>query len=170
MFIPNIKLTKGNIPLVPELLNKYKTVNEIFECENVNKRFIQLNDNLDEYLNLDCKISVIKDLAIELFKSNHFKNKFVLDGNYIFVSKSGIRESIEKIFYNEQKDYLIYHLIILKNLGFIMENLILVNQSLENKNRKKYNSWNYYIENIFINGKLFILEIEIVSMLNGENH
>ena len=48
--------------------------------------------------------------------------------------------------------------------------MFLVNQGIENKNREKYNSRNYYISKVCVNGQLFILEIEIVSILNGENH
>ncbi len=166
----NIELVKGNIPIVPELLNKYGSVKEIFECENVSKRFIQLNYSLDEYLNLDCKISNMKNLAIE-FESNHFNNKFVLDGNYILVSKSGIRESIENIYRSrKQHDFLKEHLVILMNLEKIIEHARLVNQCGEKKKREKYNGWNYYLTNLFIGENFYLLEFEVVSMSNGENH
>ena len=166
---PNIELVRGNIPIIPELLNKYKSVSEIFECEKDFLYVINLSDNIKfKYENIS--ISDAKSIAISLFESNNFSNKILWNDFNIIVSKAGIRESIEKIFYNNQKYYLVEHFIILKNLDLVIMNMVLVNQGIENKNREKYNSWNYYISKVCVNGKLFILEIEIVSMLNGENH
>ena len=166
---PNIELVRGNIPIIPELLNKYKSVSEIFECEKDFLYVINLSDNIKfKYENIS--ISDAKSIAISLFESNNFSNKILWNDFNIIVSKAGIRESIEKIFYNNQKYYLVEHFIILKNLDLVIKNMVLVNQGIENKNREKYNSWNYYISKVCVNGKLFILEIEIVSMLNGENH
>jgi len=166
---PNIELVRGNIPIIPELLNKYKSVSEIFECEKDFLYVINLSDNIKfKYENIS--ISDAKSIAISLFESNNFSNKILWNDFNIIVSKAGIRESIEKIFYNNQKYYLVEHFIILKNLDLVIKNMVLVNQGIENKNREKYNSWNYYISKVCVNGQLFILEIEIVSMLNGENH
>ena len=43
---PNIELVRGNIPIIPELLNKYKSVSEIFECEKDFLYVINLSDNI----------------------------------------------------------------------------------------------------------------------------
>lgn len=166
---PNIELVRGNIPIIPELLNKYKSVSGIFGYEKNFLYVLDLSDNIEfNYENIS--ISDAKRIAISLFESNNFSNKILWNDFNIIVSKAGIRESIEKIFYNNQKYYLVEHFIILKNLDLVIKNMVLVNQGIENKNREKYNSWNYYISKVCVNGKLFILEIEIVSMLNGENH
>ena len=96
---PNIELVKGNIPIVPELLNRYKSVNEIFEYENVYKNFLTLDDNILAGINLtDCSISDIKSMSIDLFFNNHLIKSFILDESVIIVTKSGIRESIENIY------------------------------------------------------------------------
>jgi len=166
---PNMELVKGNISIVLELLNRYKSVNDIFEYEKNFLNVIWLRDNIElSYENIS--ISDAKSIAISLFESNNFSNKILWNDFNIIVSKAGIRESIEKIFYNNQKYYLVEHFIILKNLDLVIKNMVLVNQGIENKNREKYNSWNYYISKVCVNGQLFTLEIEIVSMLNGENH
>ena len=166
---PNIELVKGNISIVPELLNRYKSVNEIFEYEKNFLNVIWLRDNIEfSYENIS--ISDAKSIAISLFESNNFSNKILWNDFIIVVSRAGIRESIEKIFYNNQRNYLMEHFIIIKNLDLVIRNMFLVNQGIENKNREKYNSWNYYISKVCVNGQLFTLKIEIVSMLNGENH
>ena len=169
---PNIELVKGNIPIVPELLNRYKSINEIFEYENVYKNFLTLDDNILAGINLtDCSISDIKSMSIDLFFNNHLIKSFILDESVIIVTKSGIRESIENIYRSRrQRDYLREHLIIIYNLDKVIQNAYLVNQCAEKKGREKYNSWNYYISKVCVNGQLFTLEIEIVSILNGENH
>ena len=69
------------------------------------------------------------------------------------VSKAGIRKSIDKIFYNEQRYYLREHLVILKNLNLLIISMIIVNQGMEINNRKKHNSWNYCV-----NGKHLFYE------------
>lgn len=46
----------------------------------------------------------------------------------------------------------------------------MVNQTFENKNRSKYNNWNYYFISLNINNNLFDLELDIVSRSDGENH
>ncbi len=166
---PNIELVRGNIPIIPKLLNKYKSVSEIFGYEKNFLYVIDLSDNIEfNYENIS--ISDAKRIAISLFESNNFSNKILWNDFNIIVSRAGIRESIEKIFYNNQRYYLVEHLIIIKNLDLVIRNMVLVNQGIENKNREKYNSWNYYISKVCVNGQLFILEVEIVSMLNGENH
>jgi len=166
---PNMELVKGNISIVLELLNRYKSVNDIFEYEKNFLNVIWLRDNIElSYENIS--ISDAKSIAISLFESNNFSNKILWNDFNIIVSRAGIRESIEKIFYNNQRNYLMEHFIIIKNLDLVIRNMFLVNQGIENKNREKYNSWNYYISKVCVNGQLFTLEIEIVSMLNGENH
>ncbi len=169
---PNIELVKGNIPIVPELLNRYKSVNEIFEYENVYKNFLTLDDNILAGINLtDCSISDIKSMSIDLFFNNHLIKSFILDESVIIVTKSGIRESIENIYRSRrQRDYLREHLIIIYNLDKVIQNACLVNQCAEKKGREKYNSWNYYVVHLLISGRLYVLEFEIASMNNGENH
>ena len=59
---------------------------------------------------------------------------------------------------------------IFSKLGLIINRAKLVNQVLERKGRDKYYSWNYYIDGIVIQNRKFILEFEVVSMKNKENH
>ena len=62
------------------------------------------------------------------------------------------------------------HLSIFSKLGYVIESACIVNQALENKNRIKYNTWNYFIIKININNNLFYLEFDVVSRNDGENH
>ena len=41
---------------------------------------------------------------------------------------------------------------------------------MEQKARQNYNSWHYYVENIIIGKKKFLLEFDVVSRNDGENH
>ena len=59
---------------------------------------------------------------------------------------------------------------IYSKLGKIIEKAKLVNQVYENKKREKYKHWNYYICNVYIKSKKYLLEIEIVSLKNLKNN
>lgn len=168
---------KGNIPLDGKLLNRYLTVRAIFDdAENILKckdKIIKLFD-IEYIRNIDLnnlRISNAKTLANDIFNKYHDKNYFFNNNSKIIVSKSGINESIEKIYNNRiQRDYMIEHLIVFSKLGEVIENAKLVNQIYERKNRENTLFWNYYIISIYINTKLFIIEFEVRSMHDGENH
>ena len=171
----NIKYTKGNIPIKKHLLNKYSNVREIFEGENNNfDGVVNVNINIPELKNINLnKIQVkqIKKLANLIFENHHPTNRFINNNNIIVVTKSGINESIEKIYYSQnQRDLLIEHLKVFSDLGDIIEHAILINQVIEKKKRKKYNSWHYYFDCLKIGELFYYLEFEIVSMEDGENN
>lgn len=97
------------------------------------------------------KIKEVKDLVYCIFVNYHTNFKFVNDNNIILVNRSGINESIQKIFHNrKQSDLLKEHLLIFSILGKVIESGILVNQVYERKYRIKYNSWNYYVEGLIM--------------------
>lgn len=129
---------------------------------------------IEDIKNIDLenlKIAQAKILANNIFNKYHNKNYFFNNCNRIMVSKSGINESMEKIYNNRiQRDYITEHLIIFSKLGEIIENAILINQIYERKNRKYTLYWNYYLANIYINKSCFIMEFEVRSMHDGENH
>ena len=165
--------TKGNIPINNKLLNKYNNVREIFDSTKNNfKNFIEVSYNLKIDIDIEnIRIEEIKKLANDIFSQNHQDNIFLNDNNKILVSKSGINESIEKICNNyNQRELLKEHLKVFSKLGEIIEHAELVSQVLEKKGREKYNNWNYYIDGILIDDVEYVLEFEVVSMSNGENH
>jgi len=165
--------TKGNIPINNKLLNKYNNVREIFDSAKNNfKNFIEVNYNLKIDIDIEnIRIEEIKKLSNDIFSQNHQDNIFLNDNNKILVSKSGINESIEKICNNyNQRELLKEHLKVFSKLGEIIEHAELVSQVLEKKGREKYNNWNYFIDGVFIDNVEYILEFEVVSMSNGENH
>lgn len=168
------KIAKKNIPIKKELLNKYTTVEEIYakEKEKIKRNILILD--IDELYNKEIenlKINEIKKLAYIIFCNYHDKKCFFNDNNMILVNRSGIDESIQKIYHNRKQRYLIKeHLRIYSKLGKIIENTKLINQVYEKKGRVKYNSWNYYLDGVVIDEKEYLLEFEVCSLNNGENH
>lgn len=169
-----IKQTKGNIPINQELLNKYSTAKEIFDNEANNfDGEVSVETNIPELNDIDIstlKSKETKELAYEIFKKYNSKSVFENDGNKITVSKSGINESVEKIFNNkEQRNLLKEHLQVFSDLGDIIEHATLVNQTREVKNRENINSWNYYFDGLNIDGEIYHLEFDVRSLHNGQN-
>lgn len=170
-----VKQVKGNISLDNKLLNKYESVSSIFNnADKMLKKNKKIKIyNIFELNNLDLSIMKaerIKKLANKIFNTYHSINIFINGNNKILVSKNGLNESVQKI-YNArvQRDLLKEHLIIFANLGIIIENSILISQTLERKGRTEILYWNYYLDSLYINDKLYILEFEVRSMNNGQN-
>lgn len=169
-----IKQTKGNIPINQELLNKYSTAKEIFDNEVNNfDGKVSVETNIPELNDIDVstlKSKETKELAYTIFKKYNSKSVFENDGNKITVSKSGINESVEKIFNNKkQRNLLKEHLQVFSDLGDIIEHATLVNQTREVKNRENINSWNYYFDGLNIDGEIYHLEFDVRSLHNGQN-
>lgn len=163
---------KGNIPVDKKLLSKYDSVKRIFKNTNLDKNYIKMIDipNFNKF-NLDSiKIEEFKKLCNSIFNEYNNVNYFLNNGNKIYVSKSGINESAQKIFNNRlQRNYIKEHLIVFANLNLVIENAILVNQVLEHKSRSDIFYWNYYVTYISIANNLYVVEFEVRSMLDGQN-
>lgn len=172
--ISQIRQVPGNIPIDQKLLNKYASAKEIFdnEVDNFDGK-VNIKTNIQELNNVDVsslKSKEAKELAYEIFKKYNSKSIFENNGNKITVSKSGINESVEKIFNNKkQRNLLKEHLQVFSDLGDIIEHATLVNQTRETKNRENINSWNYYFDGLNINGDLYHLEFDVRSLHNGQN-
>lgn len=106
-------------------------------------------------------------MSYKIFKEFNAKTVFLNDGNKIIVSKSGINESVEKIYSNkEQRNLMKEHLYVFSVLGSVIEHATLVNQTRE---RKNIYSWNYYFDGLIINGDLYHIEFDVRSLHNGQN-
>ena len=113
----------------------------------------------------------LSNLAINIFEKYNSSNTFINDGNKIMVTRSGIKESINKILYNKnQKQYLKEHLQVFSDLGDIIESATLVSQTTEGKSRENNKIWNYYLNGLNINDNNYLFEFDVVSRQNGENH
>lgn len=173
--VSQISQAKGNIPINQELLNKYKSTKEMFSdsINNYNGE-VNVKDNLSELQNVsveNMKIGEVKKIAKEIFQKYNKSNTFYNSSNKILVNKTGIDESITKIFESrQQRELLKEHLLVFSDLGDIIEHSKLVNQVPETKGREKYNSWNYYYDGLKIGNNSYNFEFEVVSMSNGENH
>lgn len=163
-----------NIPINKKIFNKYKSVREIFDSEKiVYKNKIKLNKKIIELKKYNLtKLSLkdLKKLANFIFNKYNISNKFINNDSVIIVSKSGINESIEKIYFNNrQRKLLKEHLQVFSVLGNIIENATLVNQIKEVKNRNDIYYWNYYIDGLIINNKEYKMEFDVRSMQDGQN-
>ena len=117
------KFSNGNIPIDRNKLNKYKNVREILDNEQDNNE-IMINTKIKEIEELDIKNldnSNLKKLAKDLFDKYNTNKFYYNNENKIFITKSGIDESITKIInLPKQKRLLKEHLIIISNLGLII--------------------------------------------------
>lgn len=170
----DIKLAKGNIPINENLLNKYPNVKDIFSNERNNyDGNVNVKSEISELKYFDINntnIADLKKMANNIFIKYNQKNIFENNGNKIVVNKSGINESIEKIYNNrKQRNLVKEHLLVFSDLGDIIENATLVNQTPELKNRENIKLWNYYFDGLKINGELYHLEFDVRSMASGEN-
>ena len=163
-------LCDGNILINEDILDKYNNVNDIFLSEYSDNDNCVNVELLDIYLD-NKNATGIYHTAIKIFADNHKQNIFINDGYDIKITNQDIKESINKIFNDRlQNKFLMEHLSIFSKLGYVIESACIVNQALENKNRIKYNTWNYFIIKININNNLFYLEFDVVSRNDGENH
>lgn len=172
---------KNNMKVDKKFLNRYKNTKELLITElnksKAQKRFnnkITINKNIveiDEKELLKLTLTQLKKISIEIFRNNHKSNTFQNDGNNIMINNEDIKESIKKILGDKrQKEYLIGHLKVFSKLGDVIKYGKLVSESMEQKARQNYNSWHYYVENIIIGKKKFLLEFDVVSRNDGENH
>jgi len=150
-----------------QMLNKFLNVKNY-------KINIIIKNNIKELKNIvleNLTITQLEKLAVKIFSNYHTTNTFQNNKNIITVNRKGIYESIQKIYHTRnQRNLIKEHLNVLYCLGKIIENATLVNQVLENKGRIKYKSWNYYLNGVIIENKKYIIEFEVVSMDNKENH
>lgn len=170
---------KDNIKVNKKFLNKYKNTKELLitESNKAKKRFnnkITINKNIVEINEIELAkltLTQLKRKSIEIFRNNHLSFVFQNDNNNIIVNNEDIKESIKKILGDKrQKEYLMEHLKVFSKLGDVIKNGKLVSESMEQKARQNYNSWHYYVVNLIIGKKKFLLEFDVVSRGDGENH
>lgn len=173
--VSQINQIKGNIPINQELLNKYNNVSEMIN-KNINKYDgkVDVESSIAELNNIDLNSmsqNELSNLATNIFEKYNSSNTFINDGNKIMVTRSGIKESINKILYNKnQKKYLKEHLQVFSDLGDIIESATLASQTTEGKSRENNKIWNYYLNGLNINDNNYLFEFDVVSRQNGENH
>ena len=171
----DITITNGNISIDKDLFGKYENVTDLINQEinnydgkvNVDKNIIEL-ENVD-INNLNC--SKLYYLALKIFNKYNSTNIFINDYNKIIVSNGDIKENTNKIFYNQkQKKYIKEHLQVFSKLGDIIESATLSGQALEVKNRENNTIWSYYLNGLNINDELYLIEFDVISRQDGENH
>ncbi len=170
-----IKVTKGNIPIDLNLLNKYPGDREIFDSIDINsKEVLKVPSDIEELHNIDINnlnITETQKLAKIIYNKYKVKSLYINDDNKILVSNKGIDESVSKIFDRRiQINLLKEHLLAFSVLGKIIEHAKIISQCNENKCREKYNSWNYYYDILEIDNNIYTIIFAVVSMNDGENH
>lgn len=163
-----------NIPLNDVVFNKYKNVNEIFKSERLDEEngyYVMSKLKIEKEFIFNLSNTDIYHFAVIIFKKYHNINIFNNNRVDIIVSNTDIKESINKINNNSlQKRYLKEHLIIFSDLGNIIRNEILVNQTLENKDRSQNKLWSYYLIKLVIENVEFLFEFDVIYKENKENH
>ena len=102
------------------------------------------------------------------FGTNKFNNKKT--NQVIYVSSTDINKDI----YNTLKDplqkrFINEHIALYSNINKIIENGILIAESNETKGRKKLSDWKYFVSNVLIDGRPFIVEFDSVIDNNDQN-
>lgn len=174
--IIDITITNGNIPIDKDLFGKYKTVREKFDNETVDDiKTIIINDKLSDFINNNLgniKINSLKLYVQNIFYKFHNQSVFINNKSKIIINKSGLNESIEKIYNNRTQRSLLYeHLLVFSNLGNIISTSKLVNQikNIKETANPDIRYWNYYLGNININGIDYKIEFDVRSMQDGQN-
>ena len=168
-----IKWVKGNMPIDNKLFNKYNNVELIFKQGTV-KRATRITPRISETNLLKVKTmseNEVYHLAVKIVKNNNDKNIFLNNKQRIIISNGDIKESINKIYRSKfQRIYLLEHLEIFANIKTVIKNATLVSQSTETKNRVDNTIWSYYLTSIIINKTRYLVEFDVISRKDGENH
>lgn len=170
--------TNGNISIDYDLIGKYSNVLEMinFEKNNYYNINVLVNDIslIPELINIDItKIqrNEIFKIAKDIFYNYNKENVFINNGNKIIVSNGDIRESINKILsVYPQKELLKEHLQVFSSLSEIIGNAKLSSQEIECEGRKNNNIWSYYLYGVVINKEHYLIEFDVISRNDGENH
>lgn len=163
-------LTITNTKTNENKLGNFSSALEIFNSDFETKCIIV--DSIPEeitLLNLDnISITSAKNIANTIFL-NYNTNNILNDNNTILISKTGINESVEKIYNNRtQRKLFKEHLIIIANLKFLLNKAKLVNQAYEKKSRANIKMWNYYFLLVKFNNCKYKILIDVRCMQNGE--
>ena len=163
-------LTITNTKTNENKLGNFSSALEIFNSDFETKCIIV--DSIPEeitLLNLDnISITSAKNIANTIFLKYN-TNNILNDNNTILISKTGINESVEKIYNNRtQRKLFREHLIIIANLKFLLNKAKLVNQAYEKKSRANIKMWNYYFLLVKFNICKYKILIDVRCMQNGE--
>ena len=170
-----IKSKKGNIPIDHNLFEKYDNVTNLMSKE-INNIFdvLTIKNNISELSDIEnnrISDTQLYHFAVAIFKKYNNSNIFFNDGNKIIVSNGDIKESVNKILHNlNQRKYLKEHLQVFSCMSKIITSAILVSQTIERKNRNNNYVWNYYVKAIKVNNIIYLLQFDVISRSNGENH
>lgn len=106
--------------------------------------------------------------ARDLF-GNIGKKVFSNNSEDIYVSNTDINESIAKTMKNlSQKNMLHENLAVFSQLDKIIESGKEISSTNETKGRDKYNDWKYYVSNVMIDNKPYVVEFDTVFNENDK--
>ena len=153
-------------------MSKQNTINQkVSEYIKKNKDNFSTNINIDtDILNTpdnlvrnyaSAKETVLYDKARKLFKGIN-KKVFKNNNQYIYVTNADISESIHKTMTNkEQKRLMKENIAVFSQLDKIIESGELISSDkTDNKGRKEYSDYEYYVSKANIDGQPYIVEFD----------
>ena len=153
-------------------MSKQNTINQkVSEYIKKNKDSFSTNINIDTNIlntpdNLvrnyaSAKETVLYDKARKLFKGIN-KKVFKNNNQYIYVTNADISESIHKTMTNkEQKGLMKENIAVFSQLDKIIESGELIStDKTDNKGRKEYSDYEYYVSKANIDGQPYIVEFD----------
>lgn len=145
-----------------------------------------IKDNFRADINIDTSVVTAGNVSVVDYKNakevtlrNRAKQLFEKIGKKVFnnnnekiyVSNTDISESIHKTISNvEQKQLINENLAVFSKLDKIIEKGKEISDSIDVKGRNEYSNWKYYVSNVNIDGKPYIVEFDTVLRDNNQRH
>ena len=168
-FDTSIDNKKSNI--IDEKVSEYiKSIKDNFNTDiNIGTNVVTSgNASIVDYKN--AKEVTLRNRAKQLFEKIG-KKVFNNNNEKIYVSNTDISESIHKTISNiEQKQLINENLAVFSKLDEIIEKGKEISDSIDVKGRSKYSNWKYYVSNVKIDGKPYIVEFDTVLRDNNQRH
>ena len=156
----NKLLEKTNI--IDSKVNNYmESIKYNFKSNiKIDTSIVQYGDK--EYINYELASERVIYHKAKILFSNIGEKVFYNNLEKIFVSNNDIKESVDKTIKNvEQKKYLNENLAVFSKLDKIIEKASIISISKNDiKGRKKYFNYKYYVSNVIIDGKKYVVEFD----------
>jgi hypothetical protein len=147
--------------IINEKVNQYIEDNKNSFNTNINIETKVLNNGDKAYINYDnvnqSGLAKKAQSFVDKFKTRIFKN----NNEEIHVSNSDIKKSISETLKNkEQNIYKKENVAVFSQLDKVIENAKLLDVANEHKGREYYSDYKYYVSNVYIDEKPFVVEFD----------
>lgn len=157
--------------IIDEKVNEYINQNRSNFKTNINIETKVVNDGEPMETNYkNAKETAIYQKAKNLFNKIGLK-QFKNNNDTIYVTNQDIKESIRKTIKNpSQKRLINENIAVFSSLDKIINNAKELDVAQEHKDRSQYNSWKYYISEVNIDNKPYVVEFDTVLREDGQRH